>query len=145
MSHKRFIEHGHSISWVDRRLGVTTKRIYNWLDRYSDVKETYQQEGASKAQINRRQEELPPKSAYLKGGRRVLCRRDKENYVFIESIQTQYLMAHHGFMATQTQARSTGSFDQDSQQTSYDWSELLASTAKSQHELQKQLSRQYRS
>lgn len=70
MSHKRYTEefkmqavkhiteNGHSISEVGRRLGVTPKSLYSWLERYGDNKEAYQQESVSQAEIKRLQKEL---------------------------------------------------------------------------------------
>lgn len=55
---KHITESGHSVSEVGRRLGVTTKSLYSWLERYGDSREVYQQESASQAEIKRLQKEL---------------------------------------------------------------------------------------
>ncbi len=55
---KHITENGYSVSDVGRRLGVTTKSLYSWLERYGDNRETYQQESASQAEIKRLQKEL---------------------------------------------------------------------------------------
>lgn len=55
---KHITENGHSVSEVGRRLGVTTKSLYSWLERYGDKREAYQQESASQAEIKRLQKEL---------------------------------------------------------------------------------------
>lgn len=55
---KHITESGHSVSEVGRRLGVTTKSLYSWLERYGDSREVYQQESANQAEIKRLQKEL---------------------------------------------------------------------------------------
>lgn len=49
---KQITQEGHSIQDVARRLGITTKNLYNWRSRYGDNAPTYQASQAQGGELN---------------------------------------------------------------------------------------------
>ncbi len=74
---KQVTENGYSIADVAKRLGVTTKSLYSWKDRYGVNAEEYQAKQSSDAEIRKLKAEL----------KRVTQERDilKEAAVFFAS------------------------------------------------------------
>lgn len=55
---KQVTEEGHSIAEVAKRLGITTKSLYSWRDRYGENAQEYQAKQSSDAEIRRLKAEL---------------------------------------------------------------------------------------
>lgn len=55
---KQVTEQGHSISDVAKRLGITTKSLYNWRDRYGEGAQAYQEKQSSNEENRRLKTEL---------------------------------------------------------------------------------------
>ena len=55
---KQITQEGHSISDVARRLGITTKSLYNWRGRYGDNTPAYQATQAQEGEVKRLKAEL---------------------------------------------------------------------------------------
>ena len=51
-------EGGHSIADVAKRLGITTKSLYGWRDRYGDNAKAYQEKQSSTDELRRLKAEL---------------------------------------------------------------------------------------
>jgi transposase len=51
-------EQGHSISDVAKRLGITSKSLYNWRDRYGEGTQAYQEKQSSNEENRRLKAEL---------------------------------------------------------------------------------------
>ncbi|WP_173391449.1 IS3 family transposase [Thalassolituus oleivorans] len=90
---KQVTEHGYSIADVAQRLGITTKSLYNWRDRYGENAQAYHEKQSSHEELRKLKAELKrvtEERDILKGGRRVLCCRVKEKYTFIKSRTDRY-------------------------------------------------------
>lgn len=55
---KQVTDNGYSISDVAKRLGITTKSLYNWRDRYSESAEAYQAKQSSNEELRKLKAEL---------------------------------------------------------------------------------------
>ena len=55
---KQITEQGYRIGDVAKRLGVTTKSLYNWIERYGENAEAYQEQQAEKDEMRRLKAEL---------------------------------------------------------------------------------------
>jgi len=55
---KQITQEGHSIPDVARRLGITTKSLYNWRARYGDNALEYQATQAQEGELKRLKAEL---------------------------------------------------------------------------------------
>ncbi|MGR6874610.1 IS3 family transposase [Pseudomonas sp. HK3] len=85
---KQVTENGHSIADVANRLGITTKSLYHWRDKYGENAQGYQEKQSINEELRKLKAELKrvtEERDNLKGGRRVLCRGVKEKYTFISS------------------------------------------------------------
>ncbi|MFP6791544.1 MAG: IS3 family transposase [Thalassolituus sp.] len=90
---KQVTEHGYSIADVAQRLGITTKSLYNWRDRYGENAQAYHEKQSSHEELRKLKAELKrvtEERDIFKGGRRVLCCRVKEKYTFIKSRTDRY-------------------------------------------------------
>ncbi len=55
---KQVTENGYSIADVAKRLGITTKSLYNWRDRYGENAEQYQAKQSSNEELRGLKAEL---------------------------------------------------------------------------------------
>ena len=55
---KQVTENGYSIADVAKRLGITTKSLYNWWDRYGENAEQYQAKQSSNEELRGLKAEL---------------------------------------------------------------------------------------
>ena len=55
---KQVTENGYSIADVAKRLGITTKSLYNWRDRYGENAEQHQAKQSSNEELRRLKAEL---------------------------------------------------------------------------------------
>ena len=55
---KQATENGYSIADGAKRLGITTKSLYNWRDRYSENAEEHQAKQSSDEELRRLRAEL---------------------------------------------------------------------------------------
>ena len=55
---KQITQEGHSIPDVARRLGITTKSLYNWRTRYGDNAPEYEANQAQEGELKRLKAEL---------------------------------------------------------------------------------------
>ena len=55
---KQVTEGGHSIADVAKRLGITTKSLYSWRDRYGESAAKYQIKQAESEELKRLKAEL---------------------------------------------------------------------------------------
>ena len=55
---KQVTENGHSIADVAKRLGITTKSLYSWRDRYGDNAHTYLENQSTTDEVRRLKAEL---------------------------------------------------------------------------------------
>jgi transposase len=55
---KQVTENGYSIADVAKRLGITTKSLYNWRDRYGERAEEYEAKQSSSEELRRLKAEL---------------------------------------------------------------------------------------
>src|SRR5690606_15574959 len=55
---KQVTEGGHSIADVAKRLGITTKSLYNWRDRYGDNANAYQEKQSFNDELRKLKAEL---------------------------------------------------------------------------------------
>ena len=55
---KQVTDNGYSIADVAKRLGITTKSLYNWRDRYGERAEAYQAKQSSGDELRRLKAEL---------------------------------------------------------------------------------------
>jgi len=55
---KQVTENGHSIADVAKRLGITTKSLYSWRDRYGKNAQAYQEKQSSNEENRRLKAEL---------------------------------------------------------------------------------------
>ena len=55
---KQITQEGHSIPAVTRRLGITTKSLYNWRSRYGDNAPAYQATQTQEGELKRLKNEL---------------------------------------------------------------------------------------
>jgi transposase len=55
---KQVTENGHSIADVAKRLGITTKSLYNWRDRYGENAQAYQESQSSNEELRKLKAEL---------------------------------------------------------------------------------------
>ncbi|MGS0724799.1 IS3 family transposase [Shewanella sp. 0m-11] len=93
---KQVTERGYKIADVAERLGITTKSLHNWINKFDKPEKQH-------ITIDNQQDEIRKLKAELrrvteernipKGGRRVLCKRVKEKYTFIKSRLDQYPIA----------------------------------------------------
>jgi len=51
-------ENGHSIADVAKRLGITTKSLYSWRDRYGENAQAYQEKQSSTEELRKLKTEL---------------------------------------------------------------------------------------
>jgi transposase len=51
-------EGGYSITDVAKRLGITTKSLYNWCDRYGENAQDYKEKQSSIAELRKLKAEL---------------------------------------------------------------------------------------
>jgi transposase len=65
---KQVTDNGYSIADVAKRLGITTKSLYNWRDRYGESAEAYQAKQSSgddlRRLIKQSQSALPRSATY---------------------------------------------------------------------------------
>ena len=55
---KQVTEGGYSIADVAKRLGITTKSLYNWRDRYGENAQAYQEKQSSSVELRKLKAEL---------------------------------------------------------------------------------------
>ena len=55
---KQVTEGGYSIADVTKRLGSTTKSLYNWRDRYGENAQAYQEKQSSSDELRKLKAEL---------------------------------------------------------------------------------------
>ncbi len=55
---KQVTENGHSIADVAKRLGITTKSLYSWRDRYGQNAQAYQEKQSSTGELRNLKAEL---------------------------------------------------------------------------------------
>lgn len=55
---KQVTENGHSIADVAKRLGITTKSLYGWRDRYGENAQVYQEKQSSTEELRKLKAEL---------------------------------------------------------------------------------------
>ncbi|MFT6449534.1 MAG: transposase [Oleispira sp.] len=55
---KQVTEGGYSIADVAKRLGITTKSLYNWRDRYGENAQAYQEKQSSSDELRKLKAEL---------------------------------------------------------------------------------------
>ncbi len=55
---KQVTENGHSIADVAKRLGITTKSLYSWRDRYGENAQAYQEKQSSTEELRKLKTEL---------------------------------------------------------------------------------------
>ena len=55
---KQVTENGHSIADVAKRLGITTKSLYSWRDRYGENAQAYQEKQSSTEELRKLKAEL---------------------------------------------------------------------------------------
>ena len=55
---KQLTEGGHSVGDVARRLGVTTKSLYDWKEKYGESSTAYQEKKAEQDEVRRLKAEL---------------------------------------------------------------------------------------
>ena len=55
---KQLTEGGHSVGDVARRLGVTTKSLYDWKEKYGQSSTAYQEKKAEQDEVRRLKAEL---------------------------------------------------------------------------------------
>jgi transposase len=55
---KQLTEGGHSVGDVARRLGVTTKSLYDWKEKYGESATAYQEKKAEHDEVRRLKAEL---------------------------------------------------------------------------------------
>lgn len=55
---KQLTESGHSVGDVARRLGVTTKSLYDWKEKYGESTAAYQERKAEQDEVRRLKAEL---------------------------------------------------------------------------------------
>ena len=55
---KQLTEGGHSVGDVARRLGVTTKSLYDWKEKYGESATAYQEKKAEQDEVRRLKAEL---------------------------------------------------------------------------------------
>lgn len=55
---KQVTENGYSIADVAKRLGITTKSLYNWRNRYGENAEEYEAKQSSHEELRRLKTEL---------------------------------------------------------------------------------------
>ncbi|MEP2595778.1 MAG: IS3 family transposase [Kangiellaceae bacterium] len=90
---KQVTEGGYSIADVAKRLGITTKSLYNWRDRYGENAHSYQEKQSNSDELRKLKAELKrvtEERDILKEGRRVLCRRVEEKYTLIKARRQKY-------------------------------------------------------
>ena len=55
---KQVTENGYSIADVAKRLGITTKSLYNWRDRYGETAGDYQAKQSTNEELRKLKSEL---------------------------------------------------------------------------------------
>lgn len=55
---KQITEEGYKIADVAKRLGITTKSLYNWKDKYGETAVEYQADKAKEAELRQLKAEL---------------------------------------------------------------------------------------